>query len=66
MCAPEFEHGLAAFVSGDFDTAVSFFERVLASRPEDGICAYYLGLSRQLVRSGTGPEWDGSVVLSSK
>ena len=66
VCAPEFEHGLAAFVSGDFDTAVSFFERALASRPEDGICAYYLGLSRQLVRSGAGPEWDGSVVLSSK
>lgn len=64
--APDFERGFAAFTGGDFVAAGQSFERALAGRPNDGICAYYLSLSRRLALSGATSEWDGSVILDNK
>jgi len=63
---PEFERGMAAFAGGDIATAVKCFESALARRPGDGVCAYYLDLARRLAAAGTGPDWDGSVILGAK
>lgn len=64
--AAVFAEGLGDFRARRFDDAARSFRACLATCPEDGAAALYLGRCTWLSAHDPGPEWDGVVRMAEK
>ncbi len=63
---PLFEKGLAAYRNGEWDLAISFFDRVLAQKPEDAPALLFKERCIRLKKSPLQMPWDGVYIASEK
>lgn len=61
----EFREGIGNYRSGDWDRAITSFERALKANPDDSLSNTYIERCEQL-RSDPPDEWDGVWVMTSK
>ena len=61
-----FAEGLARYRQGDFEAAITWFDRALSSNPGDRASEIYLGRCRQLHKSPPAGDWDGVWAMAEK
>jgi len=65
-CVRIFEEGLECYKQGSWDAAISFFENVLAERPDDHPSRMYIERCEYLRENPPEGKWDGVYTMTKK
>ena len=55
----DFERGISAYQSREFNTAAEYFRAVLVAEPDDAAATLYLRRCEYLTEHGVPPDWEG-------